>query len=59
MYRMSRVEGLSNKEIAVRLSLSEKTAETQIYRSLHFLKEKLAKDKGAWSILIALFVNLS
>lgn len=34
----------SNKEIATRLSISEKTVETQIYRSLQFLREKLSSD---------------
>ena len=37
-------EHLSNKEIATRLSISEKTVETQIYRSLQFLREKLSSD---------------
>ncbi|MDL2256521.1 RNA polymerase sigma-70 factor [Parabacteroides sp. OttesenSCG-928-K15] len=44
VYRLSRIHHLSNKEIAARLSISEKTVETQIYRSLRFLREKLAKD---------------
>jgi RNA polymerase sigma-70 factor (ECF subfamily) len=41
IYRLSRVEQLSNKEIAQQLSLSEKTVEAQLHRALRFLKQKL------------------
>ena len=44
IFKLSRREHLSNKEIATRLSISEKTVETQLYRSLRFLKEKLSND---------------
>ena len=44
IFSLSRFEHLSNKEIATRLSISEKTVETQIYRSLQFLREKLSSD---------------
>ncbi|MDR1645696.1 MAG: RNA polymerase sigma-70 factor [Tannerellaceae bacterium] len=44
IYRMSRVGHLSNKEIARELSISEKTVETQLYRSLRFLKQKLSEN---------------
>ena len=33
--------GLSNKEIAQKLSISEKTVSTQIHRTIHFLKSKI------------------
>lgn len=41
VFLMSRKEHLSNKEIASRLQISEKTVETQIRRSLIFLREKM------------------
>ncbi|MDR0750334.1 MAG: RNA polymerase sigma-70 factor [Tannerellaceae bacterium] len=44
IYKLSRTEHLSNKEIATLLSISEKTVETQLYRSLRFLKQKLSKE---------------
>jgi RNA polymerase sigma-70 factor (ECF subfamily) len=44
IYRMSRDRHLSNKEIARELSISEKTVETQLYRSLRFLKQKLSEN---------------
>lgn len=41
IFRLSRFEQLSNKEIAQRLSISEKTVETQLYRSFQFLRSNL------------------
>lgn len=38
IFIMSKLQGLSNKEIAEKLSISEKTVETQVYRSIQFLK---------------------
>ena len=41
IYKLSREEGLSNKHIAQRLQLSEKTVENQMTRALHFIRKKL------------------
>ena len=41
IFRMSRMEQMKHKEIAVELNISPKTVETQIYRSLNFLRDKL------------------
>lgn len=41
IFLLSRKQYLTNREIAKRLSISEKTVETQIRRSLLFLKEKM------------------
>ncbi len=41
IFTLSRFKGLSAQEIANKLSLSERTVETQIYRSLLFLKKRL------------------
>lgn len=41
VFLLSRRENLSNKEIASRLKISEKTVETQIRRSLIYLREKM------------------
>lgn len=41
IFRLSRFEQLKHKEIAQQLEISPKTVETQIYRTLKFLREKL------------------
>ena len=56
IFKLSRYQHLSYKEIAARLSISEKTVETQLYRSLAFLKKKLSEDNNL-AILILLLVN--
>lgn len=41
IYTMSRVSGLSNREIAEQLEISKRTVETQISNALKVLREKL------------------
>lgn len=52
IYKLSREQHLSNKEIAAKLSISEKTVETQLYRSLLFLKKELSSDLGISILLL-------
>jgi RNA polymerase sigma-70 factor (ECF subfamily) len=51
VFELSRFQGLKNREIALKLNLSEKTVENQITKALHILKEEL-KD---YLPLLALF----
>lgn len=56
IFILSRHNHLSNKEIAARLDLSEKTVENQITRALHYIKQKLSDDNRI-AILIMLMVK--
>ena len=42
IFKMSRVEGLSNKQIAQQLGLSEKTVENQIGRAIKYLRSYMS-----------------
>lgn len=41
IFRLSRIDGLGNQEIAEQLKISVRTVETQIYRALKILKKNL------------------
>lgn len=56
IFYLSRRHHLSNKEIAARLSISEKTVETQLYRALRFIKQKLSDDTHL-AILMLLMIK--
>ena len=45
IFKMSRFSTMKNKEIAYDLNISVRTVETQIYRALKLLRNKLAKEK--------------
>ncbi len=55
IYKLSRVEGLSNKEISEKLNISVKTVENQINLAIKFLKLRLGKDILAAALFISLF----
>jgi len=42
IFKMSRIEGLSNKQIALQLGLSEKTVENQIGRAIKYLRSYMS-----------------
>jgi RNA polymerase sigma-70 factor (ECF subfamily) len=42
IFKMNRLEGLKNEEIAIQLNLSKRTVETQISKALKILRKKLA-----------------
>lgn len=54
IFLLSRHHGLTNKEIAQKLSISEKTVETQITRSIHFLKKHIKPNMDIAGILFFL-----
>lgn len=58
IFKMSRFQLLSNKEIAAILDISEKTVETQIYRSLHFLKERMKNEYAEFVVIAAILFNM-
>lgn len=51
IFQLSKMEGLSNNEIAEKLNLSKRTVENQLYRSVLFLKKHLMSE----SIIAVLF----
>jgi len=54
VFELSRFHGMKNREIALKLNISEKTVENQVTRSLHILKEEL-KDFLPLFILFEVF----
>jgi RNA polymerase sigma-70 factor, ECF subfamily len=44
IFKLSRQEGLSHNEIAVRLGLSVRSVENQIYRAIKYIKENLGEE---------------
>jgi RNA polymerase sigma-70 factor (family 1) len=54
IFLLSRMQGLSNKEIAHKLAISEKTVENQISRSIQFLK-KCLKPYASLTIFFTFF----
>lgn len=56
IFLLSRKQHLSTKEIAQRLSISERTVEAQIYRSLQYLRKHLTEE-GIMAWLLTLIVS--
>lgn len=44
IFRLSKLEGLANEEIAETLNLSKRTVENHLYRALSFLKKQLKNE---------------
>ncbi len=55
IFIMSRQQYLSNKEIAMKLKISERTVENQIYKVLKKLKKELMQNDNMLPLLIFLF----
>lgn len=52
IFELSRSEGLTYKEIALKLNISENTVDTQIRKALSFLKENLKKRMSLFLFFI-------
>jgi RNA polymerase sigma factor (sigma-70 family) len=54
IFHLSKEEGLSSEEIAVKLNLSKRTVDNHLYRAVSFLKEHFKSE----SFISALFFYL-
>ena len=56
IYRLSREQSLSNKEISLKLKISKKTVENQVTLAMKFLQEQLGNGKLYTLLFISLFL---
>jgi RNA polymerase sigma-70 factor (family 1) len=57
IFRLSKEQGLTNEEIALKLNLSRRTIENQLYRAVLFLKTKLGTGSFQACLLLLLFCD--
>lgn len=55
IFELSRINGLSNQEIAVKLDLSKRTVELQISNSLKILRKELAEFLPFWLLVLLIW----
>lgn len=54
IFNLNKIEGLSHNEIAHKLNISVRTVESQVYKSVKFLKEHLNEE----SLIVLIFLNI-
>lgn len=56
IYKLSRLAGLSHKEIAEKLQLSQSTVKNQVVDALKFIEEQIRRQTGSYIPLFVLYI---